>query len=90
MAAKQNILGLVNPGRQIRRPPLVGVKFLHEQSMGTTDLVGVNTRLKPKDLIGLLLSHWPAAWRRPAVPRCRVSVRVFTPAGIPAVKISCQ
>jgi hypothetical protein len=56
--------------------------------MGADDLLGLGTGLKAKDLVGLLLRHWPA--RCAAPPRCRIGLRVLTPAGIPAVKIRCQ
>jgi hypothetical protein len=52
------------------------------------DVVRGGARLQAKDLIGLLFGHF-AAGRRPA-PRCRVLLRVLTPAGIPAVKIRGQ
>lgn len=89
MAAKQNFLGLVNASGEIVRPPLVGVQFLHQRPMRARDSIGVRTRLHAKDLIGLLLGHFSAG-RRSAAPRIRVSLRVFTPTGIPAVKISHQ
>ena len=88
MAAKQNIFGLVDPGREIRRPPLVGMQFLHESPMGAGDLVGPRPGLKAKDLIGLLLRHFSAGRGAPtALPRSRITLRVFTPAGLPAIKI---
>ena len=89
MAAKQDILGLIDPGRKVRRPPLVGMQFLHERAVGTPDLLGARARLEAKDLIGLLLRHWPAA-RRPVPPRCRIVLSVVTPAGLPAVQIRCK
>jgi hypothetical protein len=51
---------------------------------------GVNrtTILRAKDLIGLLLGHFSGSRR--AAPRCRIALRVFTPSGMPAVKIRCQ
>ena len=88
MAAKKDFLGFVDAGGQIRRPPLVGMHFLHERAVRARDVVGARTRLHAKDLIGLLFRHFSAGRRSP--PRCRVSLRVFTPAGIPAVKISHQ
>ena len=88
MAAKKDFLGFIDAGGQIRRPPLVGMHFLHQRAMRARDGVGARTRLNAKDLIGLLLRHFAAA--RSSPPRCRVSLRVFTPAGIPAVKISHQ
>ena len=39
MRTKQSILGLVHPRGEIRRPPLVGMQFLHERTVGSTDLV---------------------------------------------------
>ena len=87
MRAKQNLLGLVYPGSEVRRPPLVGMQFLHQGTMGTADFVAPRSRLQAKDLIGLLVRHF-AARRRAALPACRVSLRVLTPAGKPAVKIA--
>src|ERR1700722_1055952 len=89
MAAKQNILGLIDEAREVRRPPLVGMQFLHERSVGAANLAGVRSGLKVKDLIGLLFRHFSAGHRgAAAAPRSRVTLRVFTPAGLPAVKIS--
>ena len=89
MAAEKNVLGLIDAGREVRRPPLVGMEFLHQRAMGAPDLRGARPRLHAKDLIGLLLSHFAASARAP-VPRCRVTLRVFTPAGLPAVQIRDQ
>ena len=86
MSAKQHILGLIDPRREVRRPPLVGVELLHQRPVSLADLVDARTRLKPQDLVGLLLRH--RAWRRVADrPRVAISVSVFTPAGKPAVEI---
>jgi hypothetical protein len=41
-----------------------------------------------KDLIGLVLGHFPGSRR--AAARCRITLRVFTLSGMPAVKIRCQ
>ena len=91
LAAKQNILGLIDAGREIRRPPLVGMQFLHEGPMSARDVVGSRSGLKAKDLIGLLLRHFsPGRNAAAAPPRCRVTLRVFTPAGLPAVKIRSE
>src|SRR6201996_8703223 len=67
MRAKQSILGLVYPGGEIRRPPLVGMQFLHEGAVGTPDLVAPRARLQAKDLVGLLVRHFSAR-RRAALP----------------------
>jgi hypothetical protein len=89
MTTKKDVLGLVDAGRKVRRPALVGMQSLHQGAMRAPDVLGTRAGLKAKDLLGLLLRHWPTA-RRPALPRCRISLRVLTPAGRPAVKIRCQ
>ncbi len=88
MATKKNFLGFIDTSREISRPALVGVEFLHQRAMRARDVIGACAGFQAKDLIGLLLSHFSAGRRRP--PRRRVSIRVLTPAGIPAVKIRCQ
>src|SRR5207344_206474 len=87
MRAKQNLLGLVYTGSEVRRPPLVGMQFLHERTVRPSDLVAPRPRLQAKDLIGLLVRHF-AARRRAALPPCRISLRVLTPGGKPAVQIA--
>src|ERR1700753_2833567 len=87
MRAKQGILGLVYTGGEIRRPPLVGMQFLHESAVRPANLVASRPRLQAKDLIGPLFRHF-AARRRAALPPCRVSLRVLTPGGKPAVQIA--
>ncbi len=84
MAAKKNFLGFVDTGRKIRRPPLVGMEFLHQRAMRAGDGLSTCARFQAKDLIGLLLRHFPAS-RRP--PRVRIALRVFTTARLPAVRI---
>ena len=90
MAAKQHILGLIDAGREIRRPPLVGMQFLHEGTVGAADLLRARSGLNAKDLIGFLFSHFAAGRRPRPAARTRVTLRVLTPAGLPAVKISCK
>ena len=87
MRSKQGILGLVYTGGEIRRPPLVGMQFLHKGAMRAGDVVAARPRLQAKDLIGLLRRHF-AARRRAALPPCPVALRVLTPGGKPAVKIA--
>src|ERR1700749_3604966 len=86
MRAKQSILGLVYTGREVRRPPLVGMQFLHESTVSPADFVPSRPRLQAKDLIGFLVRHF-AARRRAALPPCRISLRVLTPGGKAAVQI---
>ena len=88
MASKQHILRFIDAGSKIRRSPVVGMQFLHEGAVGAPNFVSTRPRLKAKDLISLLLRHFSGA-RRASVPRCRVIVNVFTPSGMPAVKIRC-
>ena len=88
MAALKKILGFIDAGREIRRAPLVGMEFLHEGAMGAGDVRGTRSRLQAKDLVGLLLGHFGAAPR--ALPRCRITLSVLTPTGLPAVQIRHQ
>ncbi len=90
MAAKQDVLGLIDAGREVRRPPLVGMQFLHEGPVRTPDLFRARSGLKAKDLISLLFRHFPAGRRVAPAARCRILLRVLTPAGLPAVKIRHQ
>ena len=90
MASKQNVLSLIDASRKIRRSPLVGMQFLHQGPVGTADIVSARSRLQAKDLIGLLFSHFAAGRRARSTARCRIMLRVLTPAGLPAVKIRCQ
>lgn len=88
VAAQKDVFRLVDPGGEIRRPPLVGMQFLHQRPMGAADFVRARTGLQAKDLVGLLFRHF--AGGRAAAPRCRITLRVFTPAGFTAVKIRQQ
>ena len=90
MTVKQRILGFVDAGREVRRPPLIGMEFLHQGTVSPADVVGARPRLQAKDLIGLLFRHF-AGWRSPdlsALPPCPIALRVFTPAGKPAIQIT--
>ena len=90
MAAKQNIPGLIDAGRKVRRPPLVGMQFLHQGAVSTADVPRARPGLNAKDLISFLFSHFAPARRADPVPRRRIILRVLTPAGLPAVKIRCK
>ena len=90
MAAQKDVLGFIDAGREIRRPPLVGMQFLYEGAVSAGDLLRARSGLKAKDLIGLMFRHFAAERRAAPVPRCRIVLRVFTPTGLPAVKISHQ
>ena len=90
MAPNQNVLGLIDACRQIRRPPLVGMQFLHDRAVRAVDLGHARTGLNAKDLISLLFRHFAAGRRPRADARIRITLHVLTPAGSAAVKISCQ
>ena len=55
-------------------------------AMRAADVFGARAGLQAKDLISLLFRHFSGTRRAPR--RLRIRLRVFTPAGIPAVKIS--
>src|ERR1700733_7356384 len=86
MRTKQSLLGLVYTGGEVRRPPLVGMQFLHERAVRPADLVAPRARLQAKDLIGLLVRHF-AARRRASPPPCLIlplrPARLCPPAGFP-------
>jgi hypothetical protein len=92
MASKQGILGLVYSRSEIRRSPLVGMEFLHQGAVSPADLTVRRPRLQAKDLISLLFRHFPG--RRTAdvttLPPCPFVMRVLTPSGKPAIKITFQ
>ena len=91
MSAHQDGFGLVYPGSDIRRPPVVGMKFLHERAMRPRDLFTRGALRKPQDLIGLILGHRPREALSRAIPtssRVVVALACRTPSGKPAVEIS--
>ena len=90
MAAKKNILSLIHSSSEIRRPPLVGMQFLHERAMGVPNIVRARPRLQAKDLISFLISHFSTIPRRIDMPRARIRLHVVAPSGLPAVKIGHQ
>ena len=61
MRAKQSILGLVYTGGEVRRPPLIGMQFLHERAVRPADLVAPRPRLQAKDLIPVQMAGKPFA-----------------------------
>lgn len=85
----QHILGGVDAGGELRRPPLVGMDFLHQRPMRTDDFFRPRLRLQAKDLIRLLFRHYARPTEpSPAAPPVRVALRALTPAGRPAVTIT--
>jgi hypothetical protein len=90
MAAKKHVLGLVDLDRKVRRPTLIGMKFLHQRPVGPADILRTGAGLNAKDLISFLFSHFAAASAPRPASRCRISLRVLTPLGRPAIKIRCE
>ncbi len=85
MSVQQDVFGLVDAGREIRRSPLVGMEFLHQRAVRPAHRVNARSRLKPQNLVGFLFGH--RARLRVSAPRVSVMVSVFTPTGKPAVEI---
>ena len=97
MAVPPCFPGRGNPGsrRELRTPAadrvLSALRTGMHMAYSLAQATGINrtTILRAKDdLIGLLLGHFSGSRR--AAPRCRIALRVFTPSGMPAVKIRCQ
>ena len=91
MAAHQDGLGFIDLGGKGRRPPVIGMKFLHEGAMRSRDLFARSPLRKPQDLIGFILGHGSRETLVPApapAPRVGVAIACRTPTGKPAVEIS--
>src|SRR5947209_19542708 len=68
MASQEYLFGLVDSRGKIRRPPVVGMQFLHQRPMRPRDIVARRAFAKPQDFIGFLLRHLPRAPRPPLPP----------------------
>jgi hypothetical protein len=84
MVSAQRLIRFIDVGSDLRRPPLVGMSFLHERR--------VVTRMSPaphevKGLIGRIVGQFVRSHQ--TVPRCSISLHVLTPSGLPAVKVRC-
>ena len=86
MPREQQILGLVDARRKEGRSPDIRVNPLHQAAVRLADVRRRGTRLKTKDLVGLLLGHGARAWRA-SLPPAGMRLRVLTPEGKAAVKI---
>lgn len=90
MTTQEGFLGLVDAGREIRRPPVVGMQFLHERPVSARDVVPARAFPKAENFIRFLLGHSGAPHARaprPLSPRVRIALTCMTPAGKPAVEI---
>jgi hypothetical protein len=83
---QKDVLGLVDASGKAAAAAGIRMNALHQAPMGLADRLLARPRLKPQDLVGLLLRHRARA-RRAALPRVAVTISVFTPAGRPAVEI---
>ena len=83
VSAHQNVLGLVDTSRKIRRPPVVGMEFLHQRPMRANDIVARRPLVKAQDLISLILGHHARTGSRvrAAAPRVCTLVMCRTPSG---------
>lgn len=88
MAGHQNVTGFIDPGSLGRRPPMVGMAFLHERPVRPANFRGRSRLFDPQYLAGLLFGHARAAAPPKGGPRVSVSITCWTPAGKPAVEIS--
>ena len=91
MPSRQNGLGFIDLSGQGRRPPVIGMKFLHEGAMRPRDLFTRSPFRKPQDLISFILGHGARDMPPPAAgpaPRVAVAIACRTPAGKPAIEIS--
>ena len=90
MTTHQDFLGLVDARSQRRRPPVVGMQFLHEGAMRSRDFVTRGALLKPQDLISFIFGHRAAEMSAPRVDsaRIRIVLACRTPSGKTAVKIN--
>ena len=88
MTTQESVLGLIDPGRVIRRPPVIGMAFLHEAPVRPNDLVRSRPRSKTERLIGLLLGHFaPVAPGVRALPRVKITLNCRAPSGKTAIEL---
>src|SRR5690606_41008636 len=87
LTTQQNFLGFVDAGSQKGRTAEIGVQALHKAAVGLANFRRGGTRLKTKDLVGLLLSHGARSWRC-TQPVAVIRMRVVAPGGKSPVKIS--
>lgn len=87
MTTHEYVLGLVDPGRKARRPPVVGMNFLHQRAMSPRNFIPRRVLVKSQDFISFILGHRaePPAIGAPAVS---IILVCRTPVGKPAVHIS--
>jgi hypothetical protein len=69
---------------EIHRPHLGGMKFFRGRRAPT------DRRRFPRDATALISLIIGFAGPQQSAPRCGVTMRVFTPSGMPAVRMRCR
>ena len=88
MTAHEYVFGLVDTRSQTRRPPVIGMQFLHERPVSARNLFARSAFLKPKNFVSFVLGHHgQTAARASSAPRVRTTMTCWTPAGKPAIQI---
>ncbi len=85
MARKQDVPGFINTVEE-KHAARIPSHPLRQAAMRLADIRRAGSRLKTKDLIGLLISHGARAWRN-SLPEVGIKLRVVSPTGRTAVKI---
>lgn len=89
MATHEYVFGFVDAGSQGRRPPVIGMEFLHERAMRPRNIFPRGALLKPQNFVSFVLGHRRrSAALPPIAPRIAISLTCRTPAGKTAVEIS--
>jgi hypothetical protein len=90
-SAQQDILGLVDPRREVGRPSKVWMKFLHQITMGSRDFGGASAFFQPENFIGFILGNRRSAaaarLARLTAPRVKVRIACRAPSGKAAIQI---
>ena len=89
MRFDEHIPGGIQSGGQPSRSARIGMETFHQAPVRLTDFFERGAFLKAKNFISLLLGQ-NLGRARAALPRMRVRMRVFSPVGLPAVKIRCE
>jgi hypothetical protein len=88
MSVEQEIIGFSSTGEKASNVSAIGLHPLQQAASRLGDYRDGKARVRAKDLVGLLLCHGARAWRA-AQPEGMIYLKVNTPTGTPAVRISC-
>ena len=89
MRSDKHVFGGVDSGSQPGATSDIGMEPLHEAPVRLIDFFERGAFLKAKNFVSLILTQRMGR-ARSALPRMRVRMRVFSPIGVPAVKIRCE